>query len=46
MDIFPIQVKGAAFFRSEINSYLSISMIAGISGTNLKSSKKSPEYTK
>ena len=41
----PIPVAGAAFFRSEINSYLSISVIAGISGTNLESSEKIPDYT-
>ena len=44
MDIFPDTVVVAAFFRSEINSYLSISVIASISGTSLESSRKT-EYT-
>jgi len=40
----PIWIAGAAFFRSEINSYLRISVIAGISGTNLERSEKIPDY--
>lgn len=43
MKYFPVQVAGAAFFRSEINSYLSISVIASISGTSWNRQRITPD---